>query len=604
MNEFQQDLMNVDFEILIPNFSKDDFLETTKPYEYVYNFIDDSFQHERALSKMADEAVTTHKIRNFRTLYKSFVASKKKISFGTNENVTRFTGVEEYFSGNWRADDDGVYCFDQYGVEQCACTHPIYIKKRLFNIDDQSVKVELSFCRSKRWRSLVIDKETISSANKIVKLSLSDVSVTSESSKLLVQYLNDFENLNYLRIPELTCTSRMGWMSEGEFAPYVDNLIYDGDGGVSSLFNSITQKGSIEKWKEAIIEARNKNHVNKIIVATSFASALIKHLGINNFMLHIWGTSEFGKTVACMMAASVWANPDVGKYIQTFNSTLVGREFAAGFLNNLPLILDELMIVDKKQFDEDIYKLCEGAGKLRGNKYGGTNKTLTWENTIISNGEKPILSTNSLTGASNRIIEIECHDPLFDNGRSFCSIIRNNYGIAGKLFIEKLNLEELKAIFEDYLKDVSQRKKTSKQAASASAILATDYLICKQFFNNNQILTIEEIEQYLLDAKQISQNAKAYNFICNWVVQNSNKFIETGTEIYGVFDDNKESVYIINNIFNSVCESESFNYKALLSYLKTNNLINSETSTVTRRINGIVTRCVHLKISEAIIIFN
>ena len=73
-------------------------------------------------------------------------------------------------------------------------------------------------------------------------------------------------------------------------------------------------------------KVRSGNVFPRLILAASFASVLVKPLGGLPFFLHIWGGTEVGKTVGLMLAASVWANPEVGRYIHTFNSTSVGRE--------------------------------------------------------------------------------------------------------------------------------------------------------------------------------------------------------------------------------------------------------------------------------------
>ena len=78
-----------------------------------------------------------------------------------------------------------------------------------------------------------------------------------------------------------------------------------------------------------------------------------------------------------MLAASVWANPAIGEYIHTFDSTDVGQEVSAGFVNSMPLILDELQIQkDRKDFDKIVYRLCEGVGRVRGARTGGLQKTI------------------------------------------------------------------------------------------------------------------------------------------------------------------------------------------------------------------------------------
>ena len=83
----------------------------------------------------------------------------------------------------------------------------------------------------------------------------------------------------------------------------------------------------------------------RIILAASFASVLLEPLNCLPFFVHLWGVdSGTGKTVALMVAASVWGDPAVGSYIKTFDGTVVGQEKTAAFLNNLPLCLDELQL--------------------------------------------------------------------------------------------------------------------------------------------------------------------------------------------------------------------------------------------------------------------
>ena len=83
----------------------------------------------------------------------------------------------------------------------------------------------------------------------------------------------------------------------------------------------------------------------KIILAASFASVLLEPLGCLPFFVHLWGVdSGTGKTVALMVAASVWGDPAIGNYVKTFDGTVVGLEKTAAFLNELPLCLDELQL--------------------------------------------------------------------------------------------------------------------------------------------------------------------------------------------------------------------------------------------------------------------
>ena len=134
------------------------------------------------------------------------------------------------------------------------------------------------------------------------------------------------------------------------------------------MFKSVHPYGAYEKWLGIARKVRQTGSAARIALAAAFASIIIKAIGKLNFLLHLWGGSGTGKTVAQLLAVSVWADPNDGAgYLQTFNGTLVGLEQLAGFVNNLPLILDEFQLVkDKKSFEQTVYMLCEGIGKTRG----------------------------------------------------------------------------------------------------------------------------------------------------------------------------------------------------------------------------------------------
>ena len=50
-----------------------------------------------------------------------------------------------------------------------------------------------------------------------------------------------------------------------------------------------------------------------MMMAASFASVLLEPLKVLPFVLHLWGTTGTGKTVALMVAMSIWGNPQNGR---------------------------------------------------------------------------------------------------------------------------------------------------------------------------------------------------------------------------------------------------------------------------------------------------
>ena len=586
----------------IKQYTKEDFLESLEPYEFLYQFSTDGFQMEQVGTKLSQMAQLLG-VRNFKKLFAEYVKSQKvsKKLICIN-NVTQFDGQQlELDTGEWRADEYGVSIETQFG-EQFACCHPILPVERLVNIDTGIEKLKIAYRKGRSWRTIISDKKTLASSNQIVNLADCGIAVNSENSKHLVKYLHDIESLNYDAIPERNSVSRLGWIDGEGFSPYCGSLEFDGDLNFKKSFESVQEKGDFDKWIEVAKAGRNKNITTKIVLAASFASVLVKPLGCLPFFVHLWGGTEVGKTVGLMLAASVWANPEVGKYIQSFNSTIVGRERMAAFFNNTPLILDELQVQkDKKTFDHDIYTLCEGAGKTRGNKTGGTDQTPTWSNCILSNGEMPITTANSGGGAVNRIIEIECKCALFDEPQEVCNIIRKNYGMAGKRFVEYLQqegiMDEINIIYKDFYSQLADNDTTQKQAISAALILTADKTINKLFFKD-KALTACDIQTYLQTKQSVSANERGYQYLCSWVSQNSNKFNDDSPDIYGKIV--ADHVYFVVNVFNKACDDGGYNSVALISHLKERGLIKHSynRNTIVHRINNIPTCCVCLVVVD------
>lgn len=589
-------------------FTKEDYLTSTAPFEVIES-CQNPFEKEQKLALISDHARSVG-VRNFTTLYKQYVKTMRQIAKKDYiENASNFEGQEiELNTGEWTADDFGISRIGYQGQEEVACPHPIMPVLRLDNIDTGLEKIKLAYKKGSTWKSVIVDRKQIASSNLIVSLADYGIAVTSENSRTLIRYLHDIENLNYERIPSKKSISRLGWVDDEGFSPYVDGLIFDGENTFKTFFESVQAKGSYSKWLQVVKEVRaGSNVAPKIILAASFASVLVGPCSCLPFFVHTWGGTETGKTVGLMLAASVWANPEMGKYIHTFNSTAVAQELSASFVNSLPLILDELQIVkERKDFDQMIYQLSEGVGKSRGQKTGGLQKVGTWENCIITSGEQPITGNSSGGGAVNRIIEISCEETkLFEDPVGLVKVLKSNYGHAGKLFISLLEdnkiMDEARYLQQTFYKEMT-RKSTEKQSLAASLILTADCLAGRYIFEDGDSIKFEELEQHLSNKDEVSQNKRAYEWLQDWIVQNNQKFMRDGIvpngELFGQIFHGEIS--IIKNVFNQACKENGFNPVAFSSWLKREGLIdcgkNRRDKTV--RIDGTVCRCIVLKKDE------
>ena len=597
----------------VPAYTRDDYLTTTKPFEYLYAHKENKFELKQLLGRMSAQAQTVG-IRNLAALFKAYMETVSgTVTLGFNR--TDFSGQEmELDCRGWAASDTGIYGTDKMGFEVVACYHPIMPVQRLVNIDTGIHKVKLAFSLGKRWNTIIEDRSVISDSRSIIGLSKYGIMVNSETGKALVRYLADVEQMNYDLIPEVSSVGRLGWIDDYGFSPYVEDLVFDGEEEYRTRFESIQERGSREKWLECVRSVRAGktpgNVIARIVLAASFASVLVKPCNCLPFFVHLWGGTETGKTVSLLLAASVWGNPEIGKYIQTFNATEVGKELGAAFCNSLPLIIDELQLVkdNRKDFDKMIYQLSEGVGRARGRKQGGLQRTPTWRNCIITTGEFPIISPNSGAGAVNRTIEIDCHaEHLFDDPKKTATLLYGNYGFAGREFVEYL-MEDGGFEHVQRLQDAMQeRLKTDdtmdKQTASAALILAADVLAEEWIFRDGIFLQPEDISKYLVSKETVNQNGRALQYLYDFININHARFgldaeAHQG-EVWGDLDD--DYAYIIRSKFDQILADEGYNASAFLGWAKNRGLILCSSDgrpTKPKRINGRVSRCVWLKMSE------
>lgn len=568
----------------INTYTRDDFLKTTAPYDFVYLYINNKFRFGQVKELVAARAKEVG-VRTFAQQFKNYMAENHPNIKQVHVNFTEFPDAPIVLAcGKYTCLED--VCFeDSRGEVVEVCNHPIMPVERIVNIDDNTEKLRLKYRKGVVWRDVIVEKEILASASKIVQLANVGIAVNSENAKYLVRYLTDMESLNYDIIPEVKSVGRLGWIKGYGFSPYIDELIFDGEESFRHMFRAIKPVGDFFEWRKLALDVRKeKDPSARILLAASFASVLVEPCDCLPFFVHLWGGTESGKSVATLFACSVWASPVLGEYMKTFNATAVSQELTAGFLNSLPLAYDELQIVQSRKSNDDIvYKLCEGVGRDRGKKTGGLQKLSTWRNVILSTGETPISSATSGGGAINRVIEIECSNrKIISNPLELIPRMKENYGLAGALFVDWIqqkqeNLQEVIDLRLSYMKKFRDFSDvTDKQAMAASLILTADELTERLFIQDGVRLTIDDLKPFLITKADVDLNQRCYDFLCDFVVANYAKFNPAGNdnyqgEIYG--DARDDYVYIIKSKFDQVLTDNGYNPRAFLSWAAKKDLI-------------------------------
>ena len=295
------------------------------------------------------------------------------------------------------------------------------------------------------------------------------------------------------------------------------------------IFRNVAQKGDFGVWK-ALCKDLRKNIPLRMMMVASFASVLLEPLRVLPFVLHLWGTTGTGKTVALMVAMSIWGDPKMGGLVKTMNMTKNAIMRNAAFLCSIPFAGDELQTIKDKwqgNFDQLIYQITEGVDRGRARAYGGVEDTKTWKNSFIFTGEEPITKVNSGGGSKNRVIEIAIDGPLIEDGHYVSSVVQEHYGYAGRKFVEYIQETDLNRITERYREIFEQLCKldtTDKQAMAMSCMLLADEIAVKLFFPEEQALQIGQVKQYLQSNYDVDVAERAYQQVLNWAAKNPVRF--------------------------------------------------------------------------------
>ena len=522
-------------------------------------------------------------------------------------HTTNFTDCpyEKLKCGQWVADDTGVYKLDYTATMQPikikASPIPVTVTERLVNIDTNIEKVKLAIFKDKKWQEIIAEKNTIVSKSKILQLANRGLEVNDDNAKNLISYISDLLELN--SIPVYTSVSHLGWV-ENEFVPYTDKFNLDIDFEFKQKLNNIREHGNYDECKNYIKSLRNKSITLRFMLAASFASILVKIFNVNTFIIHLWGKSGNGKTVAEMICASIWGKPD-SNFISNLSNTTIANERLCNFYRNIPIFLDELQIAKTKykNFDELIYVLTEGKGKERGTADNGIREQTSWQNIILLSGEEPITNDASKEGVKNRVIEINENETIVEDGNAVVNFIQDNYGFAGKDFIEKIqDIEELKSIKHGFVEELNKKIEYKKQVNAFSLILTADYIVSTQIFKDKP-LQLEDIQDYI--RTDTDETTRVYNLILDWFYENINKFNNTSGigEVWGKYEKNgKEitSIYVISKVLKDFLSENNINFNGVkekllaADYLEIRNCVKE--FTIPTDINGTKIRCVKINV--------
>ena len=430
---------------------------------------------------------------------------------------------------------------------------PIFIAGRTTDILSGEAKRQVVWRGAGGWCSKVVDRRTIMDARRVIQLSDFEAPVSSNLSCAVVAYLSDFEAENSHRLSAVRSAARMGWLPDGSFLLHDRHVTPQEDShtfaltpapGLESLAKGWSQEGDWSLWIGAVNQVK-EFPLMMVSIYASCAAPVLSMLNLPGFVIDFSGETSGGKTTALRMAASVWGRPSDSypTAMYSWDATKVWIERCAGFLHNLPLILDETKRAKHPNIVRDvIYDFCQGQGRGRGNP-DGTRHIDHWRSVLISSGEGSATSFSQDAGTRARVLSLK-GKPLGNSasqgGRiseDVQMLIADNYGHLGRKVIDYLVANQKnKAVIREAFMNTRERYLNAAQSAVARrhashlAVLEITAKIVHQLG-----LPVPEFEpfEYLVEVMnkagaEADRPLSALREVVNWCAVNQTKFYGRG----------------------------------------------------------------------------
>lgn len=374
-------------------------------------------------------------------------------------------------------------------VDHWICA-PLNVEAETINSEDGTIGRLLSFTHRGRRIEWVMPMEALGGkGDEVLKVLLSrGLVIEHHQRRQIVPYLASHQS------PELVIatTSKPGWHESGAFVLPSrviggDNVRFQDSGRAANIF---TSKGTVDGWQTEIAARCVGNPVLILSVCCALAGPLLAKVGVNGGGVHLVGDSSSGKSLAQLLAASVWGNP--GAFAASWDVSKGGIEIEAASRNDTILILDEIKRADPKRVQEMAYAIANGMGKGTMTREREGRAKLTWRVLALSSGERSLSDhaaiggSNAHAGAELRMVDVNAgtraHRAFDDvhglTGQEFHRVVSDavtqHYGHVGPAFVESLiqHPEDLHSAFRQVREAFATESSQAGRVADRFAIMA------------------------------------------------------------------------------------------------------------------------------------
>lgn len=484
------------------------------------------------------------------------------------------------------------------------------------DIDDGTQGLKISWTEGRGWRHHVIDSSVLMDTKQLGVLKGFGIPLEIMTLREMCSYLLELEAINKETLPVTKTARSFGWQrggAEGFLAgrDFIrpdgevisasvgmhnkewenDSVVFRGGSpGEHQIAEGFHAHGNYGDWVNAIATASRYPVVLSTFYA-SFVPVMLKIFRCPNFIFSLDCDSSHGKSIAQMIAASVWGMCEENKgesVFQTWDITDFALECRLAVLNSLPLILDDTQRASKTKnggnFVSDvIYKVCSGRGSGKGQPHG-LRLVKSHETVMITSGELRIfeMSKEQHGGTKMRVLGIT--EPPFGKVSSATEKVVNslkdtvlqNYGHAGVRFVQFVmrNKDRWEAWHGDFkaegerYRTMATTDKAGRLATYAGAIAATAKLVHEalelpfKFYQPLDSLWVEISKQ----AEDAQGAYAAWSFFRSYIKSRENQFhgremdarIPPSQGWMGRWDRNSNKVAVFPHIVKTTLQAQGY----------------------------------------------
>lgn len=318
-------------------------------------------------------------------------------------------------------------------------------------------------CVNERKEQLSISLKDLNTPRKLQELIFINNGICEDPDEICNALLKAYNtNLRNKQYPIVKQHEVIGWRENKKsgIPEYCGFNIVSADDTVQSQYSGdvdIKPQGSIDAVvdliKTEIIQPQEADWCKlEAVLCASVGSLMLAfsnmfwETDMDNVILHLMGNSSTGKSTALSMFASIASNPAKKRgYWMTFASTQGALIKRIGNNMGLPVVIDELSGVKKKDLESLVYNVGNGeeAERLKG-AGAGRQESVAFQTVIMSSGEVSLLKKCSkLVGLRARCFEFSNEQWTISKSQSvnIKACLRNNHGLIAPLIAKSLITE-------------------------------------------------------------------------------------------------------------------------------------------------------------------